>query len=153
MTPLPDWSEAYTTWMVPTRINHVDPAPGFVLHVHQCTTKPWFSHWSRPRWTIKKILLLKRHYFKTGLLCQKPGGSHVAEVWLDVASVHWNSRLHIQGLRCEIWRQYNKFTHEQVPVSNMQHIIAQHTIRQRMPWLIEAFSSFKLKVVYMKSDW
>ena len=102
---------------------------------------------------MKKILLLKRQYFKTGLFCQKPCGSHVAEPWLDVTTVHLNSRLHIQGLRCEIWRQYNQFTHEQVPVSDMQHIIAKHTNRQRMPWLIEAFGSCKFEVVYMKSDW
>lgn len=98
-------------------------------------------------------ILLKRKYFKTGLFCQKPGGSHVAELWLDVATVDLNSRLHIQGLHCEIWRKYNQFTHEQAPVSDMQHIIAKHTNRQRMPWLIEAFGSYKLEVVYMKSDW
>ena len=66
---------------------------------HQCTKKPWFSHWSRPDWTVKKILLLYRQYLKTGLLCREPLGGHVAVLWLDVATVRLNSRLQLQGFR------------------------------------------------------
>ena len=32
-----------------------------------------------------------------GLLCTEPGGGHVAELWLDVATVRLNSRLQLQG--------------------------------------------------------
>ena len=133
----------YSTWTVPTRIKHVDPVPGFVLQEYTSAllnlgfpievghVEPsWKSCWKGS--TLKLVS------------CQKPGGSHVAELWLDVATVDLNSRLHIQGLHCEIWRKYNQFTHEQAPVSDMQHIIAKHTNRQRMPWLIEAFGSYKL---------
>ena len=120
---------------------------------HQCSKKPWFSLWSRPDWTVKKILLLYRQYLKTGLLCPERGGSHVAELWLGVATVRLNSQLQIQGFRRwdleaikPVHSQAGTCVQHAAHHSKPPRLPKEPSIRQksqRMPWLIKDFSSSK----------
>lgn len=68
---------------------------------------------------------------ETEVLRQEPGGDHVTDLGLAVATARLNSRLRSQGLSArELWTQRNQFTNEQIPASDMQHIIAKHNNRK-----------------------
>ena len=96
----------------------VDPAPGFCLAgENQCFTTPWHFHWS---WSVVKKAVQE---LKTKLSCQEPGGGPVTELSIPFATVQLSSRICSQGLSV---RETNQFTNEQIPVSDLQHIIAKH---------------------------
>ena len=61
------------------------------------------------------------------LIRQEPGGRPVSEVGLAIATACLNSRLRFSGLSSrELWTQRNQFTHEQLPLSDSQFILAKH---------------------------
>ena len=65
------------------------------------------------------------------LLRQEPGEGPVTEVGLVVATARLNARLRNQGLSSrELWTQRNQFSNEQIPLSDLQHIMEKHTDRQ-----------------------
>lgn len=65
------------------------------------------------------------------LLRQEPGGGPVTGLGLAIATAHLNSQLRSQGLSSrELWTQHNQFTKEQIPVNDLQHIVAKHQARQ-----------------------
>ena len=64
------------------------------------------------------------------LIRQEPGGRPVSEVCLAIATARVNSRLRFSGLSSrELWTQRNQFTHEQLPLSDSQFILAKHDLR------------------------
>ena len=64
------------------------------------------------------------------LIRQEPGGRPVSEVGLAIATARLNSRLRFCGLSSrELWTQRNQFTHEQLPLSDSQFILAKHDLR------------------------
>ena len=64
------------------------------------------------------------------LIRQEPGGRPVSEVGLAIATARLNSRLRFSGLSSrELWTQRNQFTHEQLPLSDSQFILAKHDMR------------------------
>lgn len=64
------------------------------------------------------------------LIRQEPGGRPVTEVGLAIATARLNSRLRFSGLSSrELWTQRNQFTHEQLPLSDSQFILAKHDLR------------------------
>ena len=76
---------------------------------------------------------------KEELLRQEPGGGPVTELGLAIATAHLNSRLRSQGLSSrELWTQHNQFTKEQIPVNDLQHIVAKHQARQTIQPFSEA---------------
>ena len=65
------------------------------------------------------------------LLRQEPGGGPVTELSLAIATARLNSRLRSQGLSSrELWTQRNQFSNEQIPINDLQHILAKQTARQ-----------------------
>ena len=57
---------------------------------------------------------------------------------LAVATARLNTRLRKQGLSSrEIWTQRNQFTHEQLPIVDMNIIRAQHEARESNHWFSE----------------
>ena len=63
------------------------------------------------------------------LIRQEPGGRPVREVGLAIATACLNSRLRFSGLLSrELWTQWNQFTHEQLPFSDSQFILAKHDL-------------------------
>ena len=65
------------------------------------------------------------------LLHQEPGRGPVTELGLAITLAHLNSQLRSRGLSSqELWTQRNQFTNEQIPVNDLQHIVAKHQARQ-----------------------
>ena len=65
------------------------------------------------------------------LLRQELGGGPITELGVATATAPLNSRLRSQGLSSrEPWTQHNQFTNEQIPVNDLQHIVAKHQARQ-----------------------
>ena len=65
------------------------------------------------------------------LLCQEPGRGPVTELSLAIATARLNSRLRSQGLSSrELWTQRNQFSNEQIPINDLQHILAKQNAHQ-----------------------
>ena len=65
------------------------------------------------------------------LLRQEPGGGPVTELSLAIVTARLNSRLRSQGLFSrELWTQRNQFSNEQIPINDLQHILAKQKARQ-----------------------
>ena len=63
------------------------------------------------------------------LVSQEPGGCPVSEIGLAMATARLNARLRFSGLSSrELWTQRNQFTHEQLPFSDSQFILAKHDL-------------------------
>lgn len=82
----------------PTAVIHVDLAPGFVSRMNTSARRNLGFPIEVGQIELSRKLLYRR-YLKTGLLCPERRGSHVAELWLDVATVRLNLQLQIQGFR------------------------------------------------------
>ena len=66
------------------------------------------------------------------LLKQEPTGGPVSQLGLAIAVARLNSRIRYSGLSSrELWTQRSQFTHEQMPVSDRENLIRQHTIRSQ----------------------
>lgn len=73
------------------------------------------------------------------LLHQEPGGGPVTELVLAIATAHLNWQLRSQGLSSrELWTQRKQFSNEQIPINDLQHIVAKHQGRQDNPPFSEA---------------
>ena len=65
------------------------------------------------------------------LLRQEPVRGPVTELSFTLATARLNSRLRSQGLSSrELWTQRNQFSNEQIPINNLQHILAKQEARQ-----------------------
>ena len=72
------------------------------------------------------------------ILREEKGRSPLNEVSLAVATARLNTRLRKQGLSSrEIWTQRNQFTHEQLPIVDINIIRAQHEARESNHWSSE----------------
>ena len=65
------------------------------------------------------------------LLHQESGGGPVTELSLTLATAWLNSRPGSQGLSSlELWTQRNQFSNEQIPINDLQHILAKQEARK-----------------------
>ena len=65
------------------------------------------------------------------LLHQEPGGGPVTELSLAIATARLNSRLRSQGLSSrELWTHRNQFSNGQIPINDLQLILAKQKARQ-----------------------
>ena len=63
------------------------------------------------------------------VLRQEPSGGPVTELSLAIATVRLNSRLRSQGPSSrELWTQRNQFSNEQIPINDLQHILAKQIL-------------------------
>ena len=72
----------------------------------------------------KAILELEEEFLK-----QKPTSGPVSELSLIIAVARLNSCIHYSGLSArELWTQRSQFTHEQLPISDRENRLCQHTL-------------------------
>ena len=118
----------------PQAVIRVDPAPGFVSlkntnalqHLGLSIEVGRVKNTNKNPVAERAVLELEEE-----LLHQEPGGGPVTELGLAIATARLNSRLRSQGLSSrELWTQRNQFSNEQIPVNDLQHIIAKHQARQ-----------------------
>ncbi len=118
----------------PQAVIRVDTAPGFVLlrnsnalqHLGVSNEVGCVKNINKNPVAEKAVLELEEE-----LLGKEPGGGPVSELGLSVATASFNSRLRSQGLSSlELWTQHNQFTNEQIPLNDLQYIIAEHQARQ-----------------------
>ena len=65
------------------------------------------------------------------LLKQEPTGGPVSQLGLVIAVARLNSRIRYSGLSArELWAQRSQFTHEQLPISDRENLLRQHTLRK-----------------------
>ena len=65
------------------------------------------------------------------LLKQEPTGGPVSQLGLVIAVARLNSRIRYSGLSArELWTQRSQFTHEQLPISDRENLLRQHTLRK-----------------------
>ena len=64
------------------------------------------------------------------LLKQEPTSGPVSQLGLVIAVARLNSCIRYSGLSArELWIQRNQFTHEQLPISDRENLLRQHTFR------------------------
>ena len=98
------------------------------------------------------------------LLRQEPCGGPVTEFSLAIVTGRINSRLRSQGLSSrELWTQRNQFFNEQIPINDLQHILAKQKARlPNQPFSEAAKGGYRPQapnptlqvgdLVYIKSD-
>lgn len=65
------------------------------------------------------------------ILRLEPGGGQICKIQLAVAVSRLNCRIRREGLSArELWTQRNQFTHEQLPITDMDVILNQHESRK-----------------------
>ena len=113
-------------------IVHVDPAPGFaslssndsLKHLNVTIEVGRVKNKNKNPVAEKAVRELEEE-----LIRQEPGGRPVCEVGLAIATARLNSRLRFTGLSSrELWTQRNQLTHEQLPFSDSQFILAKHDL-------------------------
>ena len=118
----------------PQAVIQVDPAPGFVSlktthalqHLGISVEVGRIKNSNKNPVAEQAVLELEEE-----LLRQEPGGGPVTKLGLAIATARLNSRLCSQGLSSwELWTQRNQFTNEQIPVNDLQHIVAKHQAHQ-----------------------
>ena len=118
----------------PQAVICIDPAPGFVSlkntnalqHLGVSIEVGRITNINKHPVAEKAVQELEEE-----LLCLEPGGGPVTKVGLAVATGRLNARLSNQGLSSrELWTQRNQFSNEQIPLSDLQHIIEKHRDRQ-----------------------
>ena len=109
----------------------VDPASGFMALRNDETLKPLrlFLEIGRVKnpnnnpVVEKAILELEEE-----LLKQEPTSGPVSQLGLVIAVAILNSCIRYSGLSArELWTQRNHFTHEQLPISDRENLLRQHT--------------------------
>ena len=118
----------------PPAVIRVDPAPGFVaLKTSNALQQIGISievgrikNQNKNPVAERAVLELEEE-----MLRQEPGGGPLTDLGLAIATARLNSRLRSQGLSSrELWTQRNQFSNEQIPVNDLQHIVAKHQARQ-----------------------
>ena len=118
----------------PQAVICVDPAPGFVplknnhalQHFGISVEVGRVKNTDKNPVAERAVLKLEEE-----LLRQEPGGGPVTELSLAIATARLNSRLRSQGLSSrELWTQRNQFSNEQIPINDLQHILAKQKARQ-----------------------
>ena len=118
----------------PHAVISVDPVPGFMALRNDETLKSLRLSLERGR--VKKpnknpivekaILELQEE-----LLKQEPTGGPVSQLCLVIAVARLNSRIRYSGLSArELWTQRSQFTREQLPISDRENLLRQHTLRK-----------------------
>ena len=117
----------------PPAVIRVDPAPGFMALRNDETLKSlrlWLEigrvkNPNKNPVAEKAILELEEE-----LLKQDSTGGPVSQLNLAIAIARLNSRIRYSGLSArEFWTQRSQFTHEQMPISDRENLIRQHTLR------------------------
>jgi len=107
---------------------HVDPAPGFISlkNTHALQHLGISVEVGRVKNTNKNPVAERAMLeLEEELLCQEPSRGPVTEFSLAIATARLNSRLRSQGLSSrELWTQRNQFSNEQIPINDLQHILA-----------------------------
>ena len=117
----------------PNVVVRVDPAPGF----RSLQDDPFFKQFNisievgRVKNPNKNPVAEKAiAELEDEILREERGESPISELSLSVATARLNSRLRQRGLSSrELWTQRNQFTHEQLPISDMNVICTQHDTR------------------------
>ena len=118
----------------PQAVIRVDPAPEFVSlkntnalqHLGISIEVDRVKNTNKNPVAKRAVLELEEE-----LLRQEPGGGPVTELSLILATARLNSRLRSQGLSSrELWTQRNQFSDEQIPINDLQHILAKQEARQ-----------------------
>ena len=128
------------TWLIigphpldgPSAIVRVDPAPGFASMSSNDSLKHLNVTIEVGRVNKNKNPVAEKavRELEEELIRQEPGGRPVGEVGLVIATAGLNSCLRFSGLSSrELWTQRNQFTHEQLPLSDSQFILAKHDLR------------------------
>ena len=151
----------------PPAVIRVDPAPGFVSlknfnalqHLGISVEVGRIKNTNKNPVAERAVLELEEE-----LLRQEPGGGPVTELSLAIATARLNSRLRSQGLSSrELWTQRNQFSNEQIPINDLQHILAKQKARQaNHPFSEAAKGGYRPRapvpplqvgdLVYIKSD-
>ena len=117
----------------PPAVIRVDPAPGFMALRNDETLKSLrlsleigrVKNPNKNPVAEKAILELEEE-----LLKQESTGGPVSQLSLAIAVARLNSRIRYSGLSArEFWTQRSQFTHEQMPISDRENLIRQHTLR------------------------
>ena len=118
----------------PQAVIRVDPAPGFVSlkNTHALQHLGISVEVGRVKNTNKNPVAERAVLeLEEELLRQELGGGPVTELCLAIATARLNSRLRSQGLSSrELWTQRNQFSNEQIPINDLQHILAKQKARQ-----------------------
>ena len=118
----------------PQAVIRVDPAPGFVSlknkhalkHLGISVEVGRVKNTDKNPVAERAVLKLEEE-----LLRQEPGGGPVTELSPAIATARLTSRLRSQGLSSrELWTQRNQFSNEQIPINDLQHILAKQKARQ-----------------------
>ena len=116
----------------PQAVIRVDPAPGFVSlknsnalqHLGISVEIGRVKNTNKNPVAERAVLELEEE-----LLRQEPGGGPVTELSLVIAAARLNSRFRNQGLSSwELWTQRNQFSNEQIPINDLQHILAKQKL-------------------------
>ena len=110
----------------------VDPAPGFMALRNYETLKSLrlFLEIGRVKNPNKNPVVEKAILeLEEELLKQEPTGGPVSQLGLVIAVARLNSRIRYSGLSArELWTQRSQFTHEQLPISDRENLLRQHTL-------------------------
>ena len=118
----------------PPAVISVDPAPGFMALRNDEILKSLrlsleigrVKNPNKNPVVEKAILELEEE-----LLKQEPTGGPVSQLGLVIAVARLNSRIRYSGLSArELWTQRSQFTHEQLPSSDRENLLRQHTLRK-----------------------
>ena len=112
----------------PQAVIRVDPAPGFVSlkNTNALQHLGISIEVGRVKITNKNPVAERTvQELEEELLCQEPGGGPVTELSLTLATARLNWRLRSQGLSSwKLWTQRKQFSNEQIPINDLQHILA-----------------------------
>ncbi len=106
----------------------VDPAPGFIFLKNTNALQYLFvsikvgrvKNINKNPAATKAVLELEEELLRP-----------VSKLGLTIATARLNSRLRSQGLSSlELWTQRNQVTNEQIPLNDLQHILAKHQARK-----------------------
>lgn len=118
----------------PPAVVRVDPAPGFsALRNDETLQRLRITLEIGRVKNVNKNPVAEKAVRELGdeLLRQEPGGGPVSEIGLAIAVARLNARIRSSGLSArELWTQRSQFTHEQLPVSDRDNILKQHTHRE-----------------------
>ena len=112
----------------------VDPAPGFMALRNDETLKSLrlSLEIGRVKNPNKNPIVEKAFLeLEEELLKQEPTDGPVSQLGLVIAVARLNSRIRYSGLSArELWTQRSQFIHEQLPISDRENLLRQHTLRK-----------------------